>query len=164
MAFGSPFRRPLCLFGIAVAAIAFFGMPATHAGTDGVQSTAMRGCTQEDAPAIEIYMPAEAVPAEGEPRPPYIRIEIAAAPSERLAPLSLTLSPLRRQNQGGGRIARAESVKSEGHSQWLSGRVNLIRFEPDVVVAGNYDLSTPAGESLHGSFSAKWKKRTALCG
>src|SRR6478672_2011762 len=75
---------------------------------------ALRGCTQEDAPALEIYLTQVGFNGEGTPSPPYLRIEIASPPTETIGRLTLQLIPLRRDPAKPGRIVRAELMES-GH-------------------------------------------------
>ena len=125
---------------------------------------AMRGCTQEDAPALEIYLTRASFNGEGTPSLPYLRIEIASPPSETIGPLSLQLIPLRRDPTKSGRIARAELVESGHKSTWLSGTIALDEAVPGSRVSGRYDLTLPAGGTLSQSFTAEYSKRPTFCG
>jgi hypothetical protein len=124
---------------------------------------AMRGCTQEDAPALEIYLTETPFDGVGDPSPPYIRIEVSSSPKETIAPTSLTLIQMRRDPTRPGRIARAELVGAGHDSVWLSGTITLKEVSAGGDVSGRYDLTTPAGR-LDRSFIAKLSKRTSLCG
>ncbi len=87
-------------------------------------ATATRGCTQEDAPALEIYLTHAAYDGAQEPSPPYLRIEIASTPAEPLRRAPMTLVPLRREAFSAP-IVRAEYVGLKREHAWLAGTVTL---------------------------------------
>lgn len=124
---------------------------------------AMRGCTQEDAPALEIFLTETPLAETGDPSPPYIRIEVSSSPNEAIKPIALTLIQMRRDVSRPGRLVRAELVEVGRDSVWLSGTITLSEVVPGRVVSGRYDLLTPAGK-VSNRFSAKYLNRTAVCG
>lgn len=125
---------------------------------------AMRGCTQEDAPALEIFFTNIPFSGMGEVSPPYIRVEISAAPNEIITPVSLTLMQLRRDPASVARIARAELKERESDPRWLSGTIVLNEVIPGRPVSGRYDMTTPDGRRFSNSFIADYSKRNAVCG
>lgn len=125
---------------------------------------AKRGCTQEDAPALEIYLTQTPFTGAGDPSPPYIRVEISSSPSETMNSLSLNLIQMRRDPTRPGRIVRAELVESRRNSIWLSGTIALNEATPGGHVSGHYDVTTPDGRRLDSSFTAEYSKRPAVCG
>jgi hypothetical protein len=124
---------------------------------------ATRGCTQEDAPALEIYFTQTPFSGSGEPAPPYIRVEISSSPSEIIETVSLQLIQMRRDPTKPGRIARAEFAEAGRAQIWLSGTIALNEAAPGRQVSGQYDFATPAGRRS-GSFSAEYPKGGAVCG
>src|SRR5690348_18443649 len=58
---------------------------------------AKRGCTQEDAPALEIYFSRTRYSGVGDPKPPYLRFEISSSSIDPLKPGTLVLSGLQRE-------------------------------------------------------------------
>ena len=153
-----------------------FAVVATVAGAQGPaaggdkseqafpHAYAMRGCTQEDAPALEIYFTRTPFAGGGDPSPPYIRFEISSLPSETIGPVSLALIPLRRDPTKPGRIARAELVETLRDRTWLSGTIALNEAAPGRPVSGRYDVAMPSGRRLGASFTAEYSNRSAVCG
>jgi hypothetical protein len=125
---------------------------------------AMRGCTQEDAPALEIHLTRVSFNGNGKPSPPYIHIEISSLPSETIGQAPLKLAPLRRDPAMPGRIARAELVEAPQKSVWLSGTVTINQAVPGGRVSGNYEFMMPGGATLSQSFTAEYSNRPAVCG
>jgi hypothetical protein len=154
--------------GLAALAIAACAQPAP-AGAEPLNQTfpyvfAMRGCTQEDAPALEIYLTQTPFAGTGEPAPPYIRIEISSPPGETIQSLSFELTPLRRDPARPGRLARAELVQPGRDRGWLAGTVTLTEAAPGRPVSGRFDFATPAGLTVSRSFKADYPKRSVVCG
>jgi hypothetical protein len=125
---------------------------------------AMRGCTQEDAPALEIYFTEALFKGDGTPAPPYLRIEIASRPTETIASLSAELTPLRRDPAKPGRIVRAELTEAGQKPTWLSGKIELKEAVPGAGVSGHFDFTSPAGAVFSRSFSAPYSNRSVVCG
>jgi hypothetical protein len=125
---------------------------------------AMRGCTQEDVPALEIYLTQASFNGEGTPAPPYLRIEIGSPPTETIGPLSLQLMPLRRDQTKPGRIVRAELMEGGHKSTWLSGTLRLAEATPGAQVSGRYDFTSPDGATFSREFRAEYSKRPTVCG
>src|SRR4051812_15926247 len=95
-------RRPPMRFACALLSTAFLiltmtaNAQAAPAGENKLEQAfphafAKRGCTQEDAPALEIYLTKTALNGAGEPSPPYIRVEISSSPTEVIGPASMSL-------------------------------------------------------------------------
>jgi hypothetical protein len=125
---------------------------------------ATRGCTQEDAPALEIYLTQNPFAGAGEPAQPYIRIEISSPVDETIRSVSLELIQMRRDPAKPGRIARAELVEPSKDRVWLSGNIMLNEAAPGLQVSGQYDFTTPAGLTLKRSFTTNYSKRNVVCG
>jgi len=125
---------------------------------------AMRGCTQEDAPALEIYFTQTPFAGVGDPSPSYIRVEISSSPAERMEPASYSLTPVRRDPTKPGRVVRAELVESPHTSKWLTGTLTLTEVKPGQRVSGHYAFTTQEGRRLDSSFTAEFSNRSAVCG
>lgn len=164
-----PKRLTSALRIISLALLAMTGAQAA-AGDDGKLGRnfpfafAMRGCTQEDAPALEIYLTQVSFDGQGTPSAPYLRIEIGSLPTETIGPLSLQLMPLRRDPAKPGRIVRAELMEAGHKSTWLSGTIALREATPGARVSGRYDFASPAGATFSQDFDAEYSKRPAVCG
>jgi hypothetical protein len=124
----------------------------------------MRGCTQEDAPALEIYFTEAPFKGDGTPAPPYLRIEIASRANETIASLSTELTPLRRDPGKQGRIVRAELTEAVQKPIWLSGKIELKEAVPGGSVSGHFDFTSVAGAVFSRSFSAPYSNRPVVCG
>jgi hypothetical protein len=154
--------------GLAVLMVAIYGQ-AAPAGAETLQQDfphifATRGCTQEDAPALEIFLTPSVFAGPGEPAPPYIRIEIGSPANETIRSSSLTLSPLRRDPAQAGRLARAELVRQGQDPVWLSGSLTLTEAVPGRQVAGRFDFATPTGLTLNRDFKTDYSARKVVCG
>jgi hypothetical protein len=126
----------------------------------------MRGCTQEDAPALEVYLSERPFSGNGEPAEPYLRIEVGGADWNRLTGRSLELIPLSRRGVDPSKpVVRAELDLQRGSPIWLSGSLLLSRAELDRPVEGSYNLAAPDGQRWVGTFKATWvKTRGSGCG
>jgi hypothetical protein len=136
----------------------------TAAAVDFTEATARRGCSQEDAPALEIYLTRERFETRGEPDPPYLRFEIAGRDHTALIGQSIELAGLSRVGRDAAQpLARAEFNDRSPTHQWLRGTVRLERVEVDRPVEGAYDVEGD-GEKWAGTFSARWIAGTGGCG
>jgi hypothetical protein len=123
-------------------------------------AVAQAGCTQEDLPAVEIFL--AAAPWEGEsPSPPYVRIEAAGLTPD--APTSLKLSPLRRDSSVRA-LARAELHEEREAPVWLTGRLWLNGASRDRAVEGHYRFCDGRKRCFKGAFKAAWRGGGAGCG
>lgn len=127
---------------------------------------ARRGCTQEDAPALEIYLTRKRFEGQGEPAQSYLRIEVAWTDWTRIADSSFDLIPLSRHGVNPKQhVVRGElKIAGEKASSWLSGRLVLKNVDQGRQVEGSYDLLTPDRNPLRGTFRANWIERGAGCG
>jgi len=154
---------------MAAALSCLFAYPASanerEAAGEGFQfAVARRGCTQEDAPAIEIFLSrSKYVGSKDPPPPPYIRIELSSTSVESISDVTVQLVPLSRETGSTGRIARAELVDDEGRHQWLSGVLQIASLKPNEQVAGRYDFASEL-RPIKGSFRASIFRHQALCG
>ena len=125
---------------------------------------AKRGCTQEDAPALEIYFNQNPYTGVGDATPPYIHFEISSSPSETIKSLSFELGPMRRDLKKQGRIIRAEFVESIHSSVWLTGVIVLDEAVPGGHISGHYNVATPKGQHFKNIFRTEYTVHTAVCG
>jgi len=125
---------------------------------------AKRGCTQEDAPALEIYFSRTPYTGVDDPAPPYIRVEISSSPSETIKSFSVEVSPMRRDLKKQGRIARAEFVESAHSSAWLTGVIVLDEAVPGGHLFGRYDVATIGGRHFKNGFRTVYAIHPVVCG
>jgi hypothetical protein len=146
--------------------LAFIQATASHRALEQPfqYAFAMRGCTQEDAPALEIYLTETPFAGLGDPSRPYIRFEVITSRSEAIASVTITLIQMRRDPTVPGPIARAELVQQGQGPIWLSGTIAVREAAPGRRVSGHYDVTTPTGKRFNNSFIAEYSNRTAVCG
>ncbi len=127
---------------------------------------ARRGCTQEDAPALEVYLSKEPFDGRGLPRVPYLRLEVAWADWPQITGRSLVLMPLSRSGLDPKQhVVRAELNEEEQKPPtWLAGSLVLRSVEADRRVSGSYDLRRPDGRIIRGMFEAGWQRSRPGCG
>ncbi len=167
-----PPTQPGCLGGLSTGSAFFVNGACAIAADTGdrkleepFQHTfCMRGCTQEDAPALEIYFTRTAFKGEGDPAPPYIRFEISSLATETIGPITLELSQLRRDLRKPGRIARAELVEAGHQTVWLTGSVTLDEARPGGLIRGRFDVTAADGRRWASSFTADYSSRPTVCG
>ncbi len=160
---GSQRKPPLRTLSIAFLAMMASAGCASAASDAFPFATATRGCTQEDAPALEIYLTHAAYDGAQEPSPPYLRIEIASTPAEPLRRAPMTLVPLRREAFSAP-IVRAEYVGLKREHAWLAGTVTLTDGAQGGPLAGRYDFAAPNGKRFKSTIHAAWNARPAVCG
>jgi hypothetical protein len=164
-------RKPpmLAIASLMAAALScLFAYPAPSneleaTGDDFQFAVARRGCTQEDAPAIEIFLSKSKYLGSNDPPAPYIRIEVSSTSVETISDVTVHLVSLSRESGSVGRIARAELVDDEGRHQWLSGLLRIASLEPNEHVAGRYDFESRLGP-IRGSFRGSIVRHQAICG
>jgi hypothetical protein len=150
---------------VAISACTHAAPPPDRKPEQGFSNAfAMRGCTQEDVPAMEIYLTQSPYTGVGRPSLPYIRIEISSSPEERIASVTLHLIQLRRDPTNRSRIARAELVEFGHASTWLSGTVELSDATPGEKVVGRYNVMAPDGGRYKSDFVTEYSRRAAVCG
>lgn len=103
-----------------------------------------RGCSQEDAPALIVTLPAKDLTLE------FVGVT--------RVPVTLRVSGLRRE--GATPIVRA-FVGKEASPRWLGGTVRLTMLVQQKRLKGNFRLD---GGRLAGSFDAVWMERNVGCG
>jgi len=162
-------RPPYAWISAGVAVLIMLGVPMARADEAKPDQRfpfafATRGCTQEDAPALEIYFTEAPFKGDGTPAPTYLRIEVASRLNETIASLSAELSPLRRDPAKQGRLVRAELMEAGPKSTWLSGKLELKEAKPGSSVSGSLHFTSPAGAVFSRDFSAPYSNRPAVCG
>jgi hypothetical protein len=132
-------------------------------------ATAIRGCTQEDGQALELYLTQTAYDGRGEPPKPYLRIEIAWGDWSKLTGRDLALVPLSRRGEDAQKhVVRAELHNLRGGPVWLAGTLHLNGVRVDRGVTGSFQF-TDRGVDGHpgrwsGTFDARWLARRNGCG
>jgi hypothetical protein len=158
-------RRPGLWRGARVcAAVLLLSNVAAAATGDFQKAFARRGCTQEDAPAVEIVLTDIGLTGSSDPSAPFLRIEIAWSNSAALVPSLLRLSPLRRPSGEAGRLARAELSEAGAEPVWLEGEVRIETVIAGKRLTGRIDVTAPDGRRLQQSFAADWIDGQAVCG
>jgi len=126
---------------------------------------ARRGCTQEDMPAIELFLTRESFDGNAEPRKPYLHVEVAWGDFTRLTGRDLELVPLKREEKHRSLpLVRAELAGEQGSPVWLSGQLRLTHVEVDKRVEGSYRFLAPDKSVLKGEFKARWVGTQQRCG
>ena len=125
---------------------------------------ARRGCTQEDAPALELVLTAKPFSGLGDPAPPYLHFEISSTPRETIRAGTYALMPLRRDESKPIRIVRGALVQSNHDSDWLTGSITLDEVIPGQEVSGRYDVATNSGKHFSNKFLAVYVQRINVCG
>jgi hypothetical protein len=141
-----------------VAVLILLGVPMARADEPKADQRfpyafATRGCTQEDAPALEIYFTEAPFKGDGTPAPPYLRIEIASRPNETIASLAprsgQTGPPCPRRTDGDRKkddLARRQD-RPRGGGAW-GHRIRPLRFH----LAGRRRLQPQLQRALFQSF------------
>ena len=119
------------------------------------------GCTQEDLAAVEILLTAAPWDAQRPLPMPAIRVEIAGLRSG--VPVTLALSPLRRE-PGQRTFVRAALLEARQRAVWLTGSLSYEQDTRTLAISGRYDFCQQDGDCVQGSFVAPWIPRTAVCG
>jgi len=129
-------------------------------------AVARRGCTQEDAPALELYLSRASYDGSptAEPTEPYLRVEVAWGAWTRPGGESLRLVPLDRRAERQAPVVRAEWHAGRAAPVWLHGTLRLRRVEVGRRVVGSYAFEGPAGDRLSGRFTAAWVEARGGCG
>jgi hypothetical protein len=127
-------------------------------------AVARRGCTQEDAPALELILTRTLYDGVGDPAPSYIRVEISSPPGERIGASRFELIQLRRDPSNAKRIVRAELVEASRPAVWMSGTVSLTEAVPGERVSGRYTLTAPGGQRFDSTFTAAYSAKAVTCG
>lgn len=142
-------------------------MASAHVPVAFSHAVAVRGCTQEDAPALEIYLTQRPFDGQGMPPKPYLHIEVAGTDWQPLVGRPLKLIPLSREGvDPQTTIVRAELDRGERSAQiFLAGTLRIKSAQPDRPVEGHYDFGTHAGQRWAGTFRAAWQEtRGSGCG
>jgi len=137
-------------------------MSGSAAAEEFPYATVRRGCTQEDARAIELLFTRQPFAGSGPPTRPYIRVEISWG--DWPIGQDLTLGPLAREPHDQGFVVRAEFSRDPGDSVWLNGSLRLTKVDVDHSVAGVFKFTEPSGTGWRGTFDASWTAGGHGCG
>jgi hypothetical protein len=151
--------------GLIIFVAAFNVLPAAP-GKQFPHALAHRGCTQEDAPALEIYLIGKPQQSAALPPKPYLRIEVAGRNWQHLLRKDLKLVPLSRQGTDREKpLVRAElNLAQQRQTVWLQGTLRLTKIEDEKEVTGSYDFTAPGERRWKGEFKAVWAKGGGGCG
>jgi hypothetical protein len=125
---------------------------------------ARRGCTQEDAPALEVLLTRTPYDGKDEPPKPYLHIEIEWGDFSRLAGKELELIPLSRHGVDPKKLIVRAGLVADGAPVWLSGTLCLKRVEIDKQVEGSYRFAAPDKSVWVGKFKSPWVAGRHTCG
>ena len=133
--------------------------------TEVRHAVARRGCTQEDLPAVEIFLSHARWDgsAATEPPAPYLRLEVAWGAWSRAGGRPLALIPLRRHAEDSLVVRGAWHVTTTT-PVWLQGTVTLREVSVGHRVVGEYDVREPGGTRRVGRFTAAWVDARGGCG
>jgi hypothetical protein len=144
----------------AIAALFILAMGqalANNAADTFTNAVAFHGETQEDAPALEIYLTRVPHPDITEPARPYLHIEVAGRNWDALIGKDIELVPLSRHDMDPSKpIVRAELNLERQKPTWLKGTLRLKKVEVGQRVEGTYDFIDPTDRHWAGSFEAPW--------
>ena len=130
------------------------------------EASGRQGCSQEDAPAMEIYLTRVRFAGGLVPPRPFIRLEIAGRNQAAMLGKAIDLAPLSRAGRDPALpLARAEfhGEASAAH-EWLRGKITLRSVEASRAVEGSYELKGSGAEVWKGTFSARWIASAGGCG
>ena len=126
---------------------------------------ASRGCMQEDARALEVYLTQEPYSGEAFPPVPYIRIEVEWSDWKNLIGKDLKLAQLSRHRPDPQTpTVRAELNLERQQRVWLRGTLCLKKVEVNKQVEGSYEFAEPNYLKWTGMFKAQWGKDRLPCG
>jgi hypothetical protein len=126
-------------------------------------AVAVRGCMQEDTPALEIYLTQEPYSGEALPTKPYLRIEIAWSEWANFIERDLKLVQFSRNRLKPQQpIVRAALIERQAPI-WLQGIVRLKKVELNKQVEGSYEFTGP-NDLRSGTFKASWGRDRPPCG
>ncbi len=141
------------------------GIAGVSAAQDFAHALVRRGCTQEDARAIEIVLTPALFAGPGDPAPPYLRFEVALGDWAALSGRDLALAPLSRLGfDPSAPLVRGEAHPAQGPSVWLGGILRLEHIEMGGAASGSFDATAPDGKHYRGAFNANWVNTGAGCG
>ena len=147
---------------VAVVLVCTLVMTDVSADNKFPYAAARGGCTQEDAPALELLFTQVPFSRRGLPTQPFIRIEISWGDWGIGEDLMLG-NPARRSSDE-RTIARAKLSRDSRTSVWLEGTVGLTQIEVDHHVAGHYQFIEPGAANWRGTFEAGWIEGGHGCG
>lgn len=126
---------------------------------------ASRGCMQEDARALEVYLTQEPYSGEAFTPMPYIRIEVEWSDWKNLIGKDLKLAQLSRHRPDPQTpTVRAELNLNRQERVWLRGTLRLKKVEVNRQVEGSYEFAGPNNLKWTGMFKAQWGKDRLPCG
>jgi hypothetical protein len=147
-------------------ALVLSSVAAPIAAADLSVATARRGCTEEDLPAVLIFLSSEHPRSDSFPPKPFIKIEIATTNLFSLKGQELALIPLNR-NEGpqGKRVVRAQWQSTESAKPiWLYGNMHIEDVDAAQRIRATYKFRGPSDEQLEGRFDAQWQSVASVCG
>jgi hypothetical protein len=133
--------------------------------TEYAYALASRGCMQNDASALEIYLTQGPYSGEAAPPKPYLRVEIAWADWGKLVGKDLKLAQFSRRQLGEQTSIVHASLNLERRTPvWLQGTLRLKKIEVNNQVEGSYEFYGPDNLKWIGAFKAQWGKDRLPCG
>jgi hypothetical protein len=145
--------------------LSFLLSTTAYASGDFIYAAVMRGCTQEDAPALEIYLGHPPSNEQALPSRPYLYIEIAWSDWDALIERDLNAAPLSRHDADPQQpLMRAALFGEKGAPMWLRGSLRLQRVSVEQKVAARFHFAEPGGKIWSGEFEARWLPSAGGCG
>ncbi len=130
--------------------------------TEYTYALASRGCMQNDARALEVYLTQEPYSGKAPPRP-YIRMEIEWSDWKNVVGKDLKLV-YRRGPDTQTPTVRAELNLERQERIWLRGTLRLNKVEVNKQVEGSYEFTGPNNLKWTGTFKAQWGRDGLDCG
>ena len=148
------------VLGLCVAILACASPPPGFS-----EASVRHGCSQEDAPAMEIYLTRVRFDGGSVPPRPFIRLEIAGRNQAAMLGKAIDLAPLSRAGRDPALpLARAEFHGEGSAHEWLRGKITLRSVEASRAVEGTYELKGSGEQVWKGTFRARWIASAGGCG
>jgi len=132
--------------------------------TEYTYALAFRGCMQEDARALVVYLTEEPYSGEAWAPTPYISIEIEWSNWENVVGKGLKLAQLSQRGPDPQMpTVRAALNLERQKPAWLRGMLRLKKVEVNKQVEGSYEFAGPNNLKWTGMFTAQWGKDRLPC-
>jgi hypothetical protein len=136
-----------------------------RSATEYTYALAFRGCMQEDARALEVYLTQKPYSGEASAPTPLFRIEIKWSNWENVVGKDLKLVQVSQRGPDPQLPTARAALYFEGQNPvWLRGALRLKKVEVNKQVEGSYEFAGPNNFKWTGMFKAQWGKNRPPCG